>query len=653
MKRVCLPRKERDEFVAALKSKQLNIADLYKMTSAERNAAFSKVAGEDFGKIINARFERAMVSKQRTAMMQWVKSTISAKDPIRRDMLKKVGKIEEVLTSGQQGDFLTDLAEAKLGLGVSEREAETIVRLKKAVDDTRMQVSEDAPLRSKERMEYGMALERFKKYVGELKLRADSLSVSERLSPKNYGTDIVDAAAASKGFVSTLDNSFIGRQGIKTLLNGNYRIWGDAVKTSFELFGKEMMQKSPGLFKDRGDAVMGALRADVFSRPNALNGKYAAAKNGYGLGVFHEEAFPSSLPSRIPFLGRVFKASESAFTGSAIKMRVELADASIAAAEKNGIDMLDETQATALGNLVTSLTGRGELTSTAAMGKEMNALLFAPRFLKANFNTLTAHTFDKTMTPYARKQAALSTARIAASITTLLVVADTLNPGSVEWDPRSTNFGKITIGSKRYDITGGMSGLIVLGSRMVPSFHNGEFGNWTKSPRTGKYTKMNSGDFGEQTAFDTFVNFFAGKLSPLAGAFRDAWKGSKYNGEKPTVVNSLTGLVVPISYQVLQEELAKGNDDLLFAMIAEGLGFSSTDSNLGAYGKRWNELKKNEGEKEMNQALKEMTVNFNKQAEKLQKSPSWKKMTNEEQAEALQKIKDDEAKIIFDSYGIK
>jgi hypothetical protein len=128
------------------------------------------------------------------------------------------------------------------------------------------------------------------------------------------------------------------------------------------------MQKSPGLFKDRGDAVMAALRADVFSRPNAMNGKYAAAKNGYGLGIFHEEAFPTSIPSRIPFLGKVFKASESAFTGSALKMRAELADAVIATAEKNGIDMLDETQATALGNLVTSLTGRGELTTTAAMG---------------------------------------------------------------------------------------------------------------------------------------------------------------------------------------------------------------------------------------------------------------------------------------------
>ena len=656
MKRVCLPKTERDDFINALKSKDITIEQLYKLTSAERNAVIKKYVGEDFASLINARFERAMLSKQKSAMSNWIKTTVSAKDPIRRDMLKKVERIKEALTTGQESDFLSDLAEQKLGIGVTQEEAEAIVALKKNVDDLKIKIDPNSPLRSEDRMAYGFAVDRFKTFVGDLKLDADKLTIRERAKPGNWFKDMVDLAGTAKSLIATLDNSFIGRQGIKVLLNGDYKIWGDTVTTSFKLMGKELIAKSPkGMFSSPDDAVMSSLRADIYSRPNALNGKYAAAKNGYGLGQFHEEAFPTSFPAKIPLFGRLFKASETAFTGSAIKMRAELADAVIAAAEKNGIDMLDERQATAIGSLVMTLTGRGELQGLASIGDKLNVLMFAPRFLKSNFNTLTAHMFDKTMTPYARREAAKATLRIAGSIGSILTVADMLNPGSVEWDPRSTNFGKIRIGNHRYDITGGMAGLVTLASRVTPlgTFHNGEWGYWTKSGASGIYTKMSTGDFGEQTALDTFENFFEGKLAPLPAALRDIWKGTKYSGDKPTFVNTITGLTVPISVQILQEELKKGNDDILFAMIAEGLGFSATDTSFGVYGKKWKQLRENEGTATMNEALKLVTKNYNKQVEKLQKSKQWDKMTNEQQKEAMERIKQTETSRVLNSYGIK
>lgn len=654
MARVCLPQKERDSILTALKSGDLTIDSLYGLGSKERNALFEKYVGKDFADIVNSRFEQAMLSKQKNAMVNWVRAVGTAKDPIRRDMLKKVERIKRALTSTEEMGFLQDIAETKLGIAVTEEEAQTLLTMKKTVDELKDAIPENAPIASEERLAYGLAVDRFKNFVGEMKLNAETLTTAERLQGKNMMTNLIDLAGTAKSLISTLDNSFIGRQGIKTLLRGDYKIWLDTLKTSFKLFGQEMMAKAPrGLFKERDDAVMAALRADVYSRPNALNGKYKAAKNGYGLGQFHEEAFPVSLPSRIPFLGRIFKASETAFTGSALKMRVELADAMIAAAEKNGVDMLDERNATAIGSLVGSMTGRGELTTFAAAGRQINALMFAPRFLKANFNTLTAHTFDKTMTPYARRVAALSTIRIAASIGGIMAMSEILNPGSVDWDHRSTNFGKIKIGEKSYDITGGMSGLAVLASRITPSFHNGEWGFWTKDAKTGKYTKMSVGDFGEQTALDTFENFFEGKLSPAAGALRDIWRGQKMNGDKPSIVNTISGLTVPISLQVLQEELQKGNDDILFAMIAEGLGFSSTDATFRGTGKKWQSLEEKHGADDLNKALKAVTDRFNKRAEQLEQSSQWKKMTNKQQKEALEKIKEEETNRVLSSYGIK
>lgn len=648
--RICLPTAERNKLRDALKNGTVTIRDLYGLASADRRKLLTKYVGEDFAQVVNAKFEAAMVSSQKTAITNWIKSATTAKDPIRRDMLKKVERIKEALTTGEQGDFLADLAEMKLGISVTEEEAKTIIKLKNDVDNFKMDIDPNSPVRSEERLRYGLAVDQFKNYIGELKLNADTLTLAERLDlSKNFKENVIDIAGTFKSMIASLDNSFIGRQGIKTLLTGNYKIWADSLKTSFKLFGEEMMAKSPkGWFPKRDDAVMAALRADVYSRPNALNGKYAAAKNGYGLGQFHEEAFPTSIPSMIPGLGKVFKASETAFTGSALKMRAELADAVIAAAEKNGVDMLDEKQASAFGSLVGSMTGRGELTTTAAMGREINAIMFAPRFLKANFNTLTAHMFDKTMTPAARKVAAMNTLKIASSIGAVMTMANILHPGSAELDPRSTNFGKIKIGNKRYDITGGMAGLVTLASRinLLGSFHNGEWGYWSKN-KAGVYTKMNQGEFGETTVWDHFVNFFAGKLSPLAGTARDLWRGQKYSGEKPTFINTVSGLTIPISVQVLQEELEKGNDDILFAMIAEGLGFSSSDETFGVYGKRWKEFEEKRGTDAMNKALKQLTERFNKRADQLQSSSQWDKMTNEQQKKALEKIKTEETNRIL------
>lgn len=648
MANVCLPKKNRSKVAEALKSGALSIEKLYKLSEAERRVLLGKYAGKENASFVNAKFEQAMLSNQKRAFVKWIENTVSAKEPIRKDMLKKVEGVKKFLETDAERGFMEDLAEMKLGLRVSEAEAKFLLETKARIDDLKIKI-ENTPRNSMERLEYGMAVRNFKQFIGNRKLEAGSIPFKERFLPQNYWKNVVDVAGITKSLVATLDNSFIGRQGIKVLFT-HPKIWAEVAFKSVENFGRELFQKSPeSFFGERPDAIMDGIMAQIFSDPNAINGKYNAAKNGYGLGTLREEAFPVSLPERIPILGRLFKASETAFNGSALLMRHKLANAVIATAERNGVDMLNPREATAHGKRVASLTGRGEIGKLGVIGEELNVLMFAVRFLKSNFDTLTAHLFDKEFSPSARKAAALDTLRIGASIYALLNVAKLLDEESTDLDPRSSKFGTLY----GYDITGGMRGLVTLGSRVFPTFHNGELGFWTKSATTGKWTKMTGDNFGEQTALDTIENFFEGKLSPSAGMLRDIWKGEKFGGEKPTVVNSTLGLITPISVQNLIEELEKGSDDLLLVMLAESFGFSPTDFSFRGQGKKWEELKEKKGEKVFNESLKLIQNRFNERAKKLENSSQWKSMNFEKRNKELDKIRKEETGRIFTKYGIE
>lgn len=650
---LCLPKINRDKLLNALKRGELTIEKLYKLSDKEAHQLLAKYVGEENATFVNAKFEQAKLSNQKAAFANWIKRTTSYADPIRRDMLKKVENVKKFLKADEEGRFMEDLAETKLGFRVSELEAKTLLEMKEKIDDLRTKISENSPDGSIEKMAYGYGLDDFQTFINERKSGAQSLKLKERFLLRNLWRNMFEIAGIAKSLVATFDNSFIGRQGWKTLLDGKYEIWGRTVIKSFEILGKTLFAKGEGWFKSPQDAQMRAIRAYVLSSENALNGKYKAAKNGYGLGVLHEEVFPVSFPERIPLFGRVFKAAESAFSGSALFMRKKLADAIIKNAEKNGVDMLDPRQATAHGKLVSSMTGRGDIGKWEVGGKEINVFMFSIKFLKSNFDTLTAHLFfDRSMTREARITAAKSTLRIGASIVGLLAIADMLG-FDVEWDPRSSRAGQICYKNHCLDVTGGLRGLITLGARVVPTFHNGEWGFWTKSSTTGKWTKMSSGNFGEQTALDMFEQFFEGKLSPTIGMIRDIWKGQKFSGEKPDFVNSIIGLITPISIDMLIDELKKGNDDILLAMIAEGLGFSTTETTMRGYGTKWKKLKEKVDTKTYNEALKTVTKRFNEKTEKLKNSIRWEKMDNDERSTELDKIRKEETDKIFNRYGIE
>lgn len=573
----CLPKEFSTKFKEALKSGQIVPEKLSAMTSVERRAFFEPIVGQADAQSVNALFESKLLLKdQKRGMVTWAKKVAGLAPQARKDLIAKIERLEKVLDAEDKARFLEDLAEEKLGTNVSFEEAQTIVKLAKEAEELRTAVPETAPRGSTERLAYGLKYVEFQNYVRDLKTKNESLIKDIKADPVGgAGKALLETAGVAKSLLSAFDNSFFGRQGIKVLYT-NPTIWGKNFLKSWGDIGREFKRTKSDV------PPMDLIKAEIYSRPNAINGKFD--KTTVDIGLSAEEAFPSSLPGKIPVLGRVFNASETAFQGAALRMRADLADRLITKAENFGVDLSDAAQAKSIGKLINSMTGRGGLGSFEPAGRALNVTLFSPKFLTSNLNTLTFHRLGQGFAKgkardFAVRQAAQNMAKIVTSIAGILFVADQLNPGSVEWDPRSSKFGKIKFGNTYFDVTGGMGPIVSLASRLVPSQRDGKWGFWFKSATTGKWTDLTAGKYGQMTALDVAESFLEGKVSPVPGVLRDVWKGKNFQGEKPTITGTLLNLITPLPVQsALQRKdvVDFSTPEGLSGLILEGLGLSAS-----------------------------------------------------------------------------
>lgn len=576
MSKYCLTLDEKRKFKEALKNGEIKPDALVAMTSLERRAFLEKYVGAENAISTNSLFESKLLLKnQKAGYISWAKKVSGISPTVKRDLLTRIQKLDKVLDPKDNEQFLNDLASARLGVEVTQEEA-------KVISDTSNKIAELKKLADKEgkmpndtdRLTLGAHIVSLENYFGEVKLKANNISFKETPIKKILSV-AGEVPGVLKSLVASMDNSFWGRQGIKSLIDvRTSRIWAVNFMRSW-INIKNQLFASGKWYGSGDDAVLNGIKADIYSRPNALNGKYDAG--GYGLTALTEEAYPSSFPEKIPFLGRIFKASEVAYNGGALQLRADLADRLIGVAERQGINTLDKDEARALGSLIGSLTGRGSLGKAETLSKEINVLAFSIKFLKSNFDTLTAHQFDPEATPFSKKEAAKNLLSIIASIASILFIAKLLNKDSVDEDPRSTNFGKVKVFGKFVDITGGMGSLFTLASRLVPTYHDGKWSFWRKST-TGEYVDLLGGEYGQQNAMDVFDSFWQGKLSPIAGIVRDLWKGQDYQGQPVTPV-TVAQRNLPLSIQNFDQLRKDPNASFpLGSLILDGLGFSVSSS---------------------------------------------------------------------------
>lgn len=648
----CLIKSEADKLRKALKDGSVDPQKLAQMSSQQRQDLFATYTNRENAVQINTLFESKLLLKnQQRGYISWAKRVLGMSFPAKRDILSKIQRMDKVLDPGEENQFLRDLASTRLGIGVSREEAQNLAKLSKQIETNKEQANSEGVFENEsDRLKYGASVVALENYVRDLKLDAKKVTFQEH--PVEYVLKAFgEVPGALKSAVASLDNSFFGRQGIKTLLDlRTSKIW---VKNFVKSWGDIATEL-------RGRDAIDAIKADIYSRPNAINGKYKAG--GYGLNVLSEEAYPSSLPEKIPLLGRLFKASESAYNGGALRLRADLADRLIAKAEEHGVNTLSREESAGIGRLVSSLTGRGSLGKFEPISKELNVLLFSAKFLKANIDTLTAHQLDKKVrsNKFAREEAIKSTASIISTIAMVLTLAKFIDPDSVEEDPRSTNFGKVKIFGRWTDITGGMASLAVLASRLVPSQHNGEWGFWYKNS-TGSYTKLGE-KYGGMTALDLAESFIEGKLSPVAGVIRDIWKGKDFSGKPITPEGELQNVLMPISVQTFIE-LTKDPEtpvtDVMGAMLLDALGFSVATYLPGQYdwnsstGKTLQQFKEKVGQEQFDHANQDFNKRYSEWLEQVIRTDEYKSLSDDGKEAVRTKGKDEIQSQVFDEYDFK
>lgn len=624
MAKFCLTRDQADKFIKGLRSGEIDAPKMADMTSEDRHAYIEKFVGKENATQVNSLFESKLLLKnQQRGMISWAKKVAGLTPEVKRDLITRIGKLDKVLNPEEEKSFLKDLASTKIGADVTPQEAKNIFDLSNKVKETKAHQQSDGTFKTNDqRMAYGRAKVALGNYVNELK-------GNNKITLKS----VADIGGLTKSIRASMDNSAIFRQGWKTLMT-HPGTWLKNAANSFVDIVKTVGDKP----------VLDEITADIISRPNY--DLYTKAKLATAT---IEEAYPSSLPEKIPALGRLYKASEIAYTGFLHRMRADVFDKYIEVAKNSGVDLTDK-ELQSIGKLVNSLTGRGDLGKFEPGANLVNSVFFSPRSLKAEVDTFLQPLTGAGGSNFVRKQAAVNLVKVIAGTATVMAVANALKPGSVETDPRSSDFGKIKIGNTRFDITGGLDGIVTLAARLATMS--------SKSSTTGKVTQLNSGQFGSQTGTDVIVNFFENKLSPVLSVLKDITTGKDFNGNKITIPGELQNLFVPLSisnYQELKNDPHSANT--ILAMIADGLGIST--NTYGQTVKQWSQSPTKEqsaflrqvGNAKFNQANKDFNAQYDNWFSKTSQTTAYKNLSSNDKQTLLTTKKEDLQAKVFKSYG--
>lgn len=491
----CLTKEYADKFKKALRDGTISPAKMIEMSSEERRKFLAKYVGEFNAKFANREFESKLLLKnQQRGLITWASKAAGIKETTKKDITDKVLKLERALSPEDEGSFLADIAEQRLGVQVSHDEGRKIHGLAKQLRE----LYDPAKPMWEQGDEYWTVKQALVSYMRDI-------------TPTNIATTKLGVA----------------RKGLSDVLSIQR-----AVKTGFDLSAplrqgrtymgrKEWNKAFANMFRyARSQSAVDGLEVNMMRHPYAEQA--IKVKRELGLTLLgetftqREEQFASKLIDKIPFL----KGSERAFVGFLNDLRFNRFVNTIGKLESTGVRITENPETMKdLAKVIGAATGRGTLGSAEGAARSLATVMFSPRWLASRFETL----FNPlTKSGPARVEAIKALGSLMGTSVAVLGMLK-MAGADVETDPRSSDFGKAKFGNTRFDMTGGLSPIITLLSRLGTLS--------TKSSTTGAVRSLISGDYGAQSGLDVITSFLTNKTAPAASIVRDILKGEDFEGE--------------------------------------------------------------------------------------------------------------------------
>lgn len=376
---------------------------------------------------------------------------------------------------------------------------------------------------------------------------------------------------------SSFDLSAPLRQGLNLAHRTEfYKAFGDMARAwgsneAYEATEKSIMQSPMFQLGQDNGLKLTEIKGPISQRQEDFMSKWATT------GEFLPEGFARTGYQKT--VGDMVDRSNRAYTAFLNKLRQDTFDSLIKEAKTAGLDPENNVMLTKeIATYINNATGRGSLTvrkpfskagSKPMINAEQNAvllnnMLFSPRLIAARMKMLNPGTYIHA-DPFVRKQYLKSLIPLGAAASTMIGLG-AINMGTVESDPRSSDFGKLKIGNTRLDPYGGYQQYMTLLTRLVSGQSKStstqnvyDLGQSLMAPSPGELI-FNMGKSPDR-------GFVGNKLHPTITFGMDWLKRHK---DRPFNISAKVGeLFVPMIAQDLYELYKE--DPLMTALLAPAM----------------------------------------------------------------------------------
>ena len=469
-------------------------------------------------------------------------------------------------------------------------------------------------------------------YNYELSRQADKIKNENTLNKINRYADI--AINTSKGTVAMFDQSYFLVQMLPFTLSNPLkavRFAKQALARDFvnaQKFKRDMtiLHESPlyDLIKKTGLAIL---------EPRSFESELRSELHGGEKNLWNKEF---EFKGKKYSVGQAFERSTTSFMNNA---RLSLFN--------NGVEKLYQSGKTfenapeefnSLARAINELTGQGKVQKQVQMASPIvNKIIWSPKMFASTLNILGlgdiirpvetskaigrglglkiketdgSKGFYTSLTPTQRKFALKELSRFVGTGALIMIIAklNSDEDDDVDIDPRSSGFGSITIGNKKYNIFGRFSSA----ARTVVQVAGGVRVVKGKEVELGK-------KFGSKTAGGVvYGSFVRGKMTPSAGLAADLILNNQKNyftGEDIDFLTATKNLTVPLAIQDLKKDFTR--DDVLTASattIAKLYGANISDERDFGNKREYSKPKtQEEMEKSMREAMKKVSEQMKKE----------------------------------------